>query len=375
MRRRLVLVGGGHSHLHVLRMLGEAPLEGARVTLISPQAYSTYSGMVPGFLAGLYDLSELQIDLRALCTRAGVRFVRDHATRIETNAHRVCCETGTSFGYDLLSIDVGSVPRGAEDAAVRRFAVPLKPLSVAIERVEAFVATVHEDAGPATVAVVGAGAGGVEVAFAMAARLRGVQGCNVAVVERGPRPLAGYPPRVVERILRLFATHDIRYVGCGEVVSVGDGRLELRDGRRIATGLILWATGAAPPAFVRDSDLVKDGRGFPLVGDDLRSVSHADVFAAGDCATLHAYPDLPKAGVYAVREGPILAYNLRAALRGEGAVARYRPQRRFLSLLSTGDGRALLSYCGLALYGRWVWRLKDRIDRRFVDKHASPPRR
>jgi selenide,water dikinase len=370
-RRRLVLVGGGHSHLHVLRMLAMEPLAGARATLVSPESYATYSGMVPGTLAGLYDLAQAQVDLRALAARAGVRFVAARAERIDAAARRVACTGGIEVPYDVLSLDVGSRPAGADDPAVRRHALPLKPLPEAIRRIEAFATAVGRNGDAARAAVVGAGAGGVEVAFALAARLRHARG-RVVVVDHAPGPLSGYPERVAARVLAHFAARGIEFMGGVEVEGVEAGALRLGDGRRVDAELIVWATGAAALPLPRDSGLPTDARGFLRVTAELRCVAHPDIFAAGDCAALEPYPDLPKAGVYAVREGPILWANLRAAVRGQGRLARYRPQPRFLSLLGTGDGRAILSYYGLVLDGRWVWRLKDWIDRRWVDKHRSP---
>jgi selenide,water dikinase len=374
-RRHLLLVGGGHAHLHVLLSLAADPLPGAAVTLISPESYATYSGMVPGALAGLYDLADAQVDLRALCARAGVRFVADQSMRIDAVSRLVECRTGATISYDVLSLDIGSVPAGSDDPAVRRHAVPVKPLAHAIDRIVAFGEDARRGGEPRRAVVVGGGAGGVEVAFAVARRLTGARDGRVVVVDRHRRPLPGYPARVSDRIERLFRARHIEYVGGVEVDRLEAGRVHLKDRNVLTAGLVLWATSAAGPPLLGASGLPLDGNGFLRVGDDLRCGAHADILAAGDCATIDAYPTLPKAGVYAVRQGPILAHNLRAALNGDVFVARYRPQRRFLSLVGTGDGRAVLSYYGLVLDGRWVWRLKEWIDRRWVDRHGSPARR
>lgn len=373
-RRRLLLVGGGHAHLHVLWSLAAEPVPAAAVTLVSPESDAIYSGMVPGALAGLYDLADAQIDLRALCSRADVRFVADQATRIDAISRRVECRTGVSIPYDVLSLDIGSLPAGADDPAVRRHAVPLKPLAAAIDRIVAFVEDARRGGGTERAVVVGAGAGGVEVAFALARRLVGAGGARVVVVDRHRRPLPGYPARVSSRIERLFAARHIEYIDGAEVNRLETGRVHLHGGRVLDAGLVLWATGAAPPPLLGVSGLPLDDDGFLRIGDDLRCRAHADILAAGDCATIDMYPTLPKAGVYAVRQGPILAHNLRAALNGDTVVACYRPQRRFLSLIGTGDGRAVLSYDGLVLDGRWVWLLKDWIDRGWVARHRSPAR-
>jgi NADH dehydrogenase FAD-containing subunit len=139
----------------------------------------------------------------------------------------------------------------------------------------------------------------------------------------------------------------------------------LEGGGRVAADLVIWATGAAPPDLVRDSPLERDAGGFARVRSTLEVVGAPDLFAAGDCAALEDHPWVPKAGVYAVRQGPVLEANLRARLRGD-ALRAYRPQREFLALINLGQRRALGTKWGIALAGRWVWCAKDRIDRRFV---------
>jgi len=146
--------------------------------------------------------------------------------------------------------------------------------------------------------------------------------------------------------------------------------VRLSSGTDLPCDAVVWATGAAAPAIFRASGLETDQAGFLLVDSTLRSVSEPAIFAAGDAATLRPFPNTSKSGVYAVRQGPLLARNLSLALAGVASTRfeQYRPQPRSLVLINTGDGRAILSYGSLALIGTWVWRLKDRIDRRFVSR-------
>jgi selenide,water dikinase len=122
---------------------------------------------------------------------------------------------------------------------------------------------------------------------------------------------------------------------------------------------------------LRDTGLTLDPRGFIRVGRTLQSISHPDVFAVGDVASLDGY-DLPKSGVYAVRSGPALAANIRHLLRGE-ALSRHRPQKDAMYLISTGDEHAIGTRNGVTFAGNWVWRWKDRIDRRFMQKFNALP--
>jgi selenide,water dikinase len=370
-RRHLIIAGGGHAHVHVLRSLAMRPEPGLRVTVISPSSYATYSGMVPGVLAGQYGLREAQIDVRALAARARAAFVADRVVRIHPEPRIVDLEHRPSLSYDLLSLDVGSRPWGADRLAGGAPVVAVKPIEVAAAGIEAALAPGAGDQ-EQRVVIVGAGAGGVELAFALAARLRREGGGTVTICETASEPAAERGPRTARIILDAFRRHGIEFLGATEVERADLGGVHLAGGRLLEATLIIWATGASGPAFFAESGLPVDERGFLRVGDDLRCEQYLDIFAAGDCASLRSYPSLAKAGVYAVRQGPVLGYNLRAAANGS-RLRTYRPQKRFLSLLNTGDGRAILSYGGWALRGRWAWWLKDYIDRKFIARYARPP--
>ena len=108
-----------------------------------------------------------------------------------------------------------------------------------------------------------------------------------------------------------------------------------------------------------------------LVNDYLQSQSHDSVFGAGDVVAMANNPR-PKAGVFAVRQGPPLTENLRRYLLKKPLI-RYRPQRRFLKLVSTGDRHAVASRGRWSAEGRWVWRWKDWIDSRFMEKYQDLP--
>lgn len=370
-RRHLVLVGGGHAHVAVLRSLVMRPEPGLRMTLVSPRSYATYSGMVPGVIAGQYPRSAAAIDLRALSAAAGAAFLADRAIGIEAERRLLQLAERPPLAYDLLSLDVGSEPRHAARAASGSRVLAVKPIEAAAEGILAALAEPPPPAGRRIV-IVGAGAGGVEIAFALAAMLRREGRGSITLCDRSSRPLGDRHPRtsrLVEKVLDRLA---IAFLAQAEVDHLEDEEVVLTGGRRLPATLVVWATGASGPEWLARSGLATDERGFLPVGDDLRCREHPEIFAAGDCATLASNPDLPKAGVYAVRQGPVLAHNLRLAARGFGRLKVYTPQRRFLSLLNTGDGKAILSYGRLALRGRLAWRLKNHIDRRFIARYARP---
>ncbi len=369
-RRHLVIVGGGHAHVAVLKSLAMRPEPAARVTVVSPDSYATYTGMVPGVLAGQYQPRDAQIDVRALAARADAAFVRDRVVRVDPERRVLDLADRPPLTYDLVSFDIGSRPFGAQRVGGDAPVVMVKPIERALREIEGALGTAPPAGGHHAV-VVGAGAGGTEIAFALAARLQ--DGGSVTLCDGAPVPVASHSLRVSRLVLRELGRRGIRFVGTAEVEHVSAREVVLTSGQSLPATLIVWATGAAGPPLFAQSGLAVDARGFLLLNDELRCPDHPEIFAAGDCATMIAHPTLPKAGVYAVREGPVLTHNLRAALRGTARTQVYHPQRHALSLLNTGDGAAILSYKGLAARGRWVWRVKDRIDRAFIQRYARPP--
>lgn len=369
--RHLVLVGGGHAHIHVLKSFAMRPERGLRLTLITPHPYATYSGMVPGVLSAQYELSEAQIDLRSLAARANSAFVGDRVMQVDPRARLLFLQDRPPVSYDLLSFDIGSMPTNQERILPGANVVRVKPIEEAAVAIEQAFAQPAPETGRRIV-VVGAGAGGVEIAFGLAARLRGEGKGGVIVCDREVQPLTGRGPRTAKIVEETLRKKGVAFVGGVEVATVDADGVHLTDGRLLEADLAVWATGARGPALFSKSLLPMDERGCLRVGDDLRQLQFPEIFAAGDCASLISHPNLAKAGVYAVRQGPVLAANLRRAVRGSTRLRTFRPQRQFLSLLNTGDGRAILSWGQLALRHRVFWSLKDFIDRRFVRRFGRP---
>jgi selenide,water dikinase len=368
--RHLILAGGGHAHVHVLRMLAARPFESARVTLVSPSALSVYSGMVPGTLVGAYGIEDGSIDVAALAARAGAAFLRDRVVAIDAAAREVRTELSGPLPFDLLSLDVGSRPAQVESVAGQPHVVPVKPVEEAVPRIRAFLDAARAGRMPAEAAVVGGGAGGIEVALGLRASLRDVTGARVVVFEHAPDLMPGGSPKARSLLMRVLRERDVE-VRTGVEPRPVPGGLALAGGEEVEAALVIWATGAKGLPLLRESGMPVEGRGFLRVDSHLRSVGAPEIFAAGDCAVLEEHPRLPRAGVFAVRQGSILERNLRAILAG-GRLRAYVPQKRFLSLLSTGDRRAVALYGGWAAHGRGWWLLKDWIDRRFIARHAPP---
>ena len=364
--KRLLLIGGGHAHLEVLRSVIRRPLRGSDLVLVSPYPRHHYSSMVAGFFQGTYSEPEFAFDLVALCRRSGARFVEAKAERINVAERSVETE-GERISFDLLSIDIGSEPVGKNTPGVAEHAYSVRPMTRALELKRAVM---NLKAKP-SVCVVGGGAAGVEITLAIHRMISGVsRRTDITVLERDATVLAEYDDRV-----RALAVHTLRERGIhvrtdATVASVSHNEIRVGSGETLRSDLTVWLTGPAASELLLRSDLPKSDDGFLLVDRTLRAVDGSPVWGAGDCVTLRDFPVTPRTGVYAVREAPVLAYNLRAALTGEPPRS-YAPQPHFLAILNTADGKALLRWHFLASHSRRAWWLKDYIDRAFMRKYQG----
>jgi pyridine nucleotide-disulfide oxidoreductase family protein len=370
--KRLVLVGGGHAHIEVLRDLAVRPLAGVEVTLVTPSQRMLYTGMVPGVVAGHYSIQDCAIDLAVLAQRANAELLLTSASLVSPDANKVACADGTVLDYDVASLDVGS--RSAIGAAkgVERHAVLLRPLERALVGWNGvFARAAAGEIGSVT--IVGGGAAGIELALAMRHRfdvaLRDASVPHVRLISEaaGVGIAAGAARRLIHRMRRAGVESQVGTA----VKEVGEGFVRLESGLEFATDAVFWATGAAAHGWIRDSGFATDKGGFLVTNTNLQSVRYANVFGAGDCATVEGH-EMPKAGVFAVRAGPVLCANLRAALTG-GALTPHVPNPRYLALISTGRKHAVGTWGGLSWQGRWAWHWKDHIDRKFVERYRREP--
>ena len=402
--KELVLAGGGHSHVLLLRMLGMAPIPGLRVTLISPSSQTPYSGMLPGLIAGHYTEEQVFIDLVPLCRFAGAGFIRDSLVGLDPVAQSVRCQSRRTIRYDLLSLDLGITPGGLP---LLEGVIPVKPISQFLAGWREFLRLFaqQDDKSRCTpIGFVGAGAGGVELCLAVEHYLRQTfptRDWELHLFTDTPDILPGYAPGVSRRfevllaqarvqVHRDFCAQDYgasalyksalhestRYKNTLHENALHESAryksvLVSSQGQEVPLEHVFWITPGAAPPWLADTGLAVDAGGFVRVRDTLQVEGFEEIFAVGDCATMVNHPR-PKAGVYAVRQGKPLNRNLRALLLGKKLHA-YRPQAQFLSLISTGNKQAVATRNGLVLAGAWAWRWKDWIDARFMQRFQQLP--
>ena len=361
-----MLIGAGHTNLHVVRMWGHSPVPDSRLTLISPGNVATYSGMLPGTLAGLYQPHQMQIDLRRLTQSNNVRWISGICEGIDVQARTVKVAGRPPLRFDVASVGIGSVPAHAEMAHSHPGFVSIKPMVDFLERLHSAVQGVHTSR--VRVAVVGAGAAGVEVAFCVQQYLKERhRESDLYLIDANEQILKNYRIRTRKLVLAELQRRGVN-IWCGQKMAACEGTtLQFLSGKSLSVDIVLWCAGATAPSLLRSIDLPRSSSGFLLTDDSLLSTAGEPVFAVGDCGEM-LHRQIPRAGVYAVRQAPVLMENLRRFLMGE-RLQVYRPQHDFLSLLATGDGRAFFQWRSWSGYGRWCWRLKNWIDLKFMSQH------
>lgn len=366
--KRLLLIGGGHSHVEVLRRFARRPEPGTALTLVSPHPFALYSGMLPGLIAGHYRLEECRIDLAALAGSARARFVQTLVNGLHLDSRLAFCRSGETLPYDLASIDIGSRPDMLDVPGAAEYALAVKPAEHFIEQWSELVRRAPALPEGCRLLTVGGGAAGVETLLSMQHRLlhAGARSLRCALLTDTPEVLQSHPPRVRRVFAQLLRRRGIEIHTSARVVEVGPHSVRT-DGYAVDGDLIVWVTGASAPFWPRACGLSTDALGFIRVNASLHAMDHPEIFAAGDIAAMESAR--PKSGVYAVRQGPPLEENLRRALRGE-PLSAYGPQRHALSIISTGQRHAVASRGAIAVAGALVWLWKDWIDRRFVRRYA-----
>lgn len=362
-KKNLLLIGGGHAHIEVLRQLAEKPIPDVDVALFDSTPSVWYSGMIPGVVAGHYEPADAKVNLWALCQRARVRFIETSIVGVDPAMQRVYTASQDRHFYDVASFDIGSISKPL-NTSPGAYVVPVKPTDRLLDAIREREAI--KSSSVSTIQVIGGGAAAVEIALALAHRWKSGSERKIGLVS-GARLLSGFPARARKAALAACKRAGVAVVEADPVASIEPTHLALASGANVPCQISVLATGSAPPELLSHMDVLKADDGCIAINSGLQSRSHKNVFAAGDCAT-NPKALLPKAGVYAVRQGPILFENLGRALRG-GELIAYDFKPEALALISLGEKRAIASRNGLSIAGDWVWRWKDRIDREWLAKY------
>ncbi len=376
--KRIVLIGGGHAHVGVIKSFAMMPEPGVELVLIAKELDAPYSGMLPGYVAGHYDLDECHIDLVRLAAFAGARLIHGEAVGIDRQSRRIAIANRPALAYDFASVDTGITPMLTDIEGAEAHAIAVKPVSTFAPRWQALEASALQHDGPRRIVVIGTGAAGFELILAIRHRLRteapkhaiSPNALSFALIGSGD-VLPTHNAGAQGHARRALADAGVEVITGSAATQVGPGFVQCANGRRIEADAVLITTKAQPPAWFAETGLATDKAGFLTVHPTLQSTNDPHIFAVGDCAAVVGYPR-EKAGVFAVRQGPPLTRNLRRIIRGEAPLP-FKPQRHFLTLLSCGDHTAIAARGRFAAAGHWAWRLKDHIDRDFMAKFQQLP--
>ncbi|MGL5806356.1 MAG: FAD-dependent oxidoreductase [Xenococcaceae cyanobacterium] len=368
--KNLALIGGGHSHAIALKLFGSKPIPSVRLILITDVAKTPYSGMLPGHVAGFYSYDETHIDLCRLARSAGAELYLDKAIGLDLEKNLVICKHRQPVSFDYLSIDIGSTPATASIPGANLYAIPAKPVPQFLDAWNQIIdRAIEQPEKQIAIAIVGGGAGGVELAFNMQSRLQKILTktdlLSIDLLHRGEKLLPKHNDRVSKQVEKIALDRGIQLHLKEAIASVSADKINCQSGLTVEADYIFWVTQASAPTWIKESGLATDDRGFILVGDTLQSVSHAHVFAVGDIATMQDRL-IPKAGVFAVRQGKPLFTNWERSI-AKKPLQLYIPQKRYLSLIGTGDKNAIANWGKLAWRSPLLWYWKDWIDRRFMN--------
>ena len=373
-RNTIVLLGAGHTNAHVLRMWKMKPIENAQLVCVSNHPIATYSGMMPGVLAGQYSVPEMEIDLVRFCASAGVRLVLGNVTGIDREQRELQFADRPPLAYEFLSVGVGSRPtiKGVEVKDDSKL-VAVKPMQTFLERLQAHLRTTAKSPTKPRIAIVGGGIGSIEIAFCLHRRIKdnpeslglsAGQQVEITLLTGAKRVGAGLIDSTQDRVKAAFDLHGLKQQTGSRVKTIDGQQLQLANGTSHDFDLIIWATSAVAPELLSVFDLDVDDRGFLKTRPTLQTISDDNIFVVGDSGTMVDF-DLPKAGVFAVRQGPVLWDNLQRAVWNR-KLTSYQPQRSFLKLINTADGKTIAERGNRSFYAGWCWYLKNRIDKKFM---------
>jgi NADH dehydrogenase FAD-containing subunit len=355
---KLLLIGGGHAHLSILRSLLHEEISDLEVTLITSSKFQYYSGMFSGFTEGLYNEEEIRIDLESLCGRASVSFIEDTIISFDPMQKVLLGFSGGIYSFDVISFDIGS---GISSDLTQTVGLNIKPNYRFTEQIKEFRSSENP-------VIVGGGSAGVELALSTSAWRQNHSLKNPVTLISSSPLLHSYGNKATQKIREIANDHNLVYYENEKIEKLKNNIIITDKDTEIEYSAILPVTGPKASSLFKQALLSIDSEGYLLVEDTLQNADYPYVFGAGDCVSLAGYPDLPKNGVYAVRQGPLLWKNIKRLITGRPLVP-FKPQKMFVSILSTGEKHGLFTYGDFVIYGKWAWSLKNRIDQKFMNKH------
>ena len=367
----LVLVGGGHAQIAVLKAFAMKPLPGLRLTLVTNSSRTPYSGMLPGYVEGLWQDEDLHIDLRHLAAAANARIIVAAVNGISADLQQIYFDDRPALSFDVLSINIGGQSNMTIIDGASNHAIPVKPIAKFQNHFETLISQKSSQNLPKKLAVIGGGAAGCELALALITRWRAETGVapELSLITDKDRLMPQMAPKAGNLVDKKLRESGAAILYGSRATTIDTDKLTIDSGKTIDFDVCFLVTQVAAPSWLADTGLDLDSDGFVMVAPTLQSTSHPYIFAAGDVATVSDNAR-PKAGVFAVRAGKFLARNLRRYILAESLIS-WTPQTDYLALIGTGDRRAIAVRGGIVMTGRLFWHLKCWIDRRFMKKFGN----
>ncbi len=366
-KKKILLIGGGHAHIQVLHLLSKVDPQLFELTLISDRQLSPYSGMLPSYMAGVYSADQLHFDLKDICMRFNFNFIEDLVTLIEPRQNQVETRKNGVFKYDAASVNIGIQPHSistVQDSHLENEIIYLKPISKLIQRWNKMITS--EQKKSLDITLIGGGAAAFEVAVACRRHFSSLQ--NKIKIISGHAGLLSDQNEKTQRLARKTLKElNIELIEKVRVQKIESHQLILDNGIALPRQICFVATSAQAPQIFNESNLPVNEKGFVKVDDQLFVQGYSNLLAAGDCCEFNNL-SLPKAGVFAVREGPILFNNIYSFISGESKYQVYKPQKRYLTILITKPGQAIASFGNFTFQGKLAWRLKNYIDLKFMNR-------
>jgi len=363
-KKRLVLAGGGHAHMHILNNYVRLK-KYSNITLVSDGIYQIYSGMVSAYIEDIYKFDEISFNLWKLCERANIDFIDSRVVGIDADKNLLHLSNGNSLEYDVVSFDIGSETNTHKIKNANTYGYKIKPL-INLKKIKATIAEFPSK--NVKTVIIGAGAAGYEIALALDNYIhRKNKLSKIILMDSNSTILSSFQRKVQKLGYKYLRGKRITFIANKTVKTVNENHILTEDNQTLYFDFLIWATGVRSNSIFLDSMLATDNKGFLKVDDKLQHIYYKNMFGAGDCISIKNHEELAKAGVYPVKQGPVLVKNLENYINNK-PLYRFKPSNTYLKIISTGNKKSILEWKKICFKGKIVWRLKDRIDRDFMNR-------